>query len=452
MPHQVHIIQLIATIEKPSPRLILEYLPLGNLEVQHQQRNISDDEVLTILHQSLSALTYLHEQTPSVVHQDIKPQNMLVQSRDPLHIKLADFGLSRASDYLSTLCGTQTYLAPEIARYWGSNGPQVVEYVKAVDIWSLGVVAFEYAYGLPDRANDIGLPWCEKIIGALEDWDSDDLTVLLSTMIVMDPNMREPARKCLHRAAQLRAPGRSSTPTPAAGGPRQGQNKDDNGSTTIILRNLWGQDSVGIKRQRSPAIGSANDSSSRGWTKRRRSGSCHADDVSERYRESDRFGNLYNAILKLFEDLKVDANLELDDRTHTLIERLCEDFRRLDITMVRVIKWNISGQATVSAGADGEEFVLATLTPSEQLCPPAELATHLLNMLRFHSSHQRSEAMVPLNDTASYRTQESKNPSSWAAESIESESNDSDQQLGITCFSMFFITPILRVLHKDRLA
>lgn len=104
---------------------------------------------------------------------------------------MADFGLSKASDYLKTLCGTHTYLAPEIARYCGSTSVQDVRYTNAVDIWSLGVVIFQYAYDLPYPGMGEGLPWCEKIISALNDWDADNLIDLLSTMIVMDPKSRE---------------------------------------------------------------------------------------------------------------------------------------------------------------------------------------------------------------------------------------------------------------------
>lgn len=226
----------MATIEKPSPQLILEYFPLGNLEDQHRQRPISDDEVLTILHQSLSALTYLHGQTPPIVHRDIKPGNILVQSRDPLHVKLADFGLSKASDYLTTLCGTHIYLAPEIARYCGSNTLKDVKYTNAVDIWSFGVVIFQYACGLPHPGAGIGLPWCQKIINALDDWDSDDLIGLLSTMIVMDPKLRDPAWKCLRRALLLPIPGRSLTPTPASYSLPQTQIGEENQAMVVDCR------------------------------------------------------------------------------------------------------------------------------------------------------------------------------------------------------------------------
>ncbi|KAF2749609.1 kinase-like protein [Sporormia fimetaria CBS 119925] len=264
-PEWEHITRLIATIEKPSPRLILEI--------------ISDDEVVLILRQGLLALTYLHGQTPPIVHRDIKPQNILVQSRDPLHIKLADFGLSKASDDLPTLCGTYTYLAPEIARYCQSTSAQAVKYKNAVDIWSLGVVIFEYACGLPDPGPGIGLPWCEKIISALDDWDSDGLVDLLSTIIVMDPNLRASAPECLRRTLQLRVPGRCLTPTPPTRGLRQEQTEDDDGSTAIILDKLWGTQGtsypdkskvslVGIKRRRSPPVGFTNTSLRRGRSKR----------------------------------------------------------------------------------------------------------------------------------------------------------------------------------------
>lgn len=98
-------------METPSPRLVLEYLPLGNLEYQNRQQCISIDEVHALLRQSLSALAYLHGQRPSIAHRDIKPQNILVQSRKPFHVKLADFGLSKASDYLATACGSLLYAA-----------------------------------------------------------------------------------------------------------------------------------------------------------------------------------------------------------------------------------------------------------------------------------------------------------------------------------------------------
>ncbi|KAK3068205.1 hypothetical protein LTR53_014419 [Teratosphaeriaceae sp. CCFEE 6253] len=141
-PHE-HIVRLCFAMEQPSPRLVMEYVPLGNLEDQHRRHKISEDEAIIVLQQVLSALVFLHEQSPPVVHRDIKPGNLLVQSRKPMHVKLGDFGLSKASEDLTTLCGSPVYLPPELARHHGSKASRSrILYSHAVDIWSLGVVIY----------------------------------------------------------------------------------------------------------------------------------------------------------------------------------------------------------------------------------------------------------------------------------------------------------------------
>ncbi|KAG4430848.1 hypothetical protein IFR05_013664 [Cadophora sp. M221] len=107
-----HIFKPIESILMPSPQLILEYIPCGSLEGSE----LSLSETTTILCQGLSALADLHGREIPIVHRDIKPANILLQSLDPLHIKLTDFGFSRASNDLTTLCGTPLYLAPEVYR------------------------------------------------------------------------------------------------------------------------------------------------------------------------------------------------------------------------------------------------------------------------------------------------------------------------------------------------
>jgi serine/threonine protein kinase len=84
------------------------------------------------------------------VYRDIKPGNILVKHRYPLYIKFADFGLSKEGSSFTTICGSKTYVPPEIARYLSSPKSVPTEkYKSAVNIWSLGVIILEYAYGLP---------------------------------------------------------------------------------------------------------------------------------------------------------------------------------------------------------------------------------------------------------------------------------------------------------------
>lgn len=77
-------------------------------------------------------MKYLH--TSNVVHRDLKPRNLLVNSN--CDVKICDFGLARI-DYpemswktsvMTDYVATRWYRAPEIIVGWG-------DYTKAVDIW-----------------------------------------------------------------------------------------------------------------------------------------------------------------------------------------------------------------------------------------------------------------------------------------------------------------------------
>ncbi len=166
---------------------------------------------MTILWQGLSALVDLHGREEPIVHRDIKPGNILIHSQNPLHIKLTDFGLSRVSSDLTTFCGTAKYLAPEV--YTKKS------YTPVVDIWSLGVVVFGYAYGLPNDMGYTGRRWCERIIEEVNDWESEDLIDLLSTtMLVLEPELRYSAQDCYREVSRLpvTSQGRCITPTPTS--------------------------------------------------------------------------------------------------------------------------------------------------------------------------------------------------------------------------------------------
>lgn len=76
---------------------------------------IAEDMVKSIARQLLHALQYLHKR--KITHRDIKPDNILISSVDPLRVKLSDFGLSKVvqeETFLKTFCGTLLYCAPEV--------------------------------------------------------------------------------------------------------------------------------------------------------------------------------------------------------------------------------------------------------------------------------------------------------------------------------------------------
>ncbi len=178
--------------EEQKPLLVMEYLPLGNLACQDF---ITEEETLQILFQGLQALDYLHSHSPPLAHRDIKPANILVRSRIPFVIKLVDFGFAKNDSSLKTFCGSNEYAAPEI---WGRH-----YYTATVDIWSLGVVALEYAYGLPQPTQERkGSHWCRDIVKAAK--DGDTLIDFLSTkMLRIDYRHRGSASDCLGEVYRL---------------------------------------------------------------------------------------------------------------------------------------------------------------------------------------------------------------------------------------------------------
>jgi len=118
--------------------LILEYAELGEAFGHLQQEGrFSYEKTASYIAQLAGALEYLHQH--SVIHRDIKPENLLIGENGC--IKIADFGWSVHSPghRRKTLCGTLDYLAPEMV-----NGG---DHDAAVDIWTLGVLMYEFLVG-----------------------------------------------------------------------------------------------------------------------------------------------------------------------------------------------------------------------------------------------------------------------------------------------------------------
>ncbi|KAI5842215.1 kinase-like domain-containing protein [Morchella snyderi] len=145
--------------------IVMEYIEKGNLGAFLTRRGcMHEDMVQQASRQILGAVVYMHSM--DIVHRDLKLENVLIVSYEPLLVKVSDFGLAKvipAQDSAqNTFCGTRLYLAPEaypeynMTRVIGGgsskrkrhpkedDGPEKAKltkrYKKAVDMWSFGCV------------------------------------------------------------------------------------------------------------------------------------------------------------------------------------------------------------------------------------------------------------------------------------------------------------------------
>jgi aurora kinase, other len=120
--------------------LILEFSVGGELYKKLQDKGRFDERSSAkMIVQMADALQYCHSK--KVIHRDIKPENLLLGKKG--EIKIADFGWSvhAPSSRRKTMCGTLDYLPPEIV--------QRQEHDEQVDVWSLGILLYEFLVGDP---------------------------------------------------------------------------------------------------------------------------------------------------------------------------------------------------------------------------------------------------------------------------------------------------------------
>ncbi|XDV46617.1 hypothetical protein PO909_014488 [Leuciscus waleckii] len=142
--HHPSIIMLIEELDTPTELyLVMELVKGGDLfDAITSSTKYTERDASAMLFNLTGALRYLHHM--NIVHRDIKPENLLVceYPDGTKSLKLGDFGLATVVEGpLHTVCGTPTYVAPEIIAESG--------YGLKVDIWAAGVISYILLCGFP---------------------------------------------------------------------------------------------------------------------------------------------------------------------------------------------------------------------------------------------------------------------------------------------------------------
>ena len=160
------------------PYLIMAYCSQGSCA--SRLGKMSENEMWKLIHDVAAGLAYLHEK--EVVHQDIKPDNILID--DVGNYLITDFGVStrarstlRKSVVSSSVGGTTAYMGPE--RFSRQPAP-----TKASDVWSFGSMCYELLEGeVPFGEIGGGMQKSGAEIPALQAHVSDALKYTITKML-----------------------------------------------------------------------------------------------------------------------------------------------------------------------------------------------------------------------------------------------------------------------------
>ncbi|XP_003477471.4 serine/threonine-protein kinase DCLK1 isoform X2 [Cavia porcellus] len=189
-----NIVLLIEEMDVPTELyLVMELVKGGDLfDAITSTNKYTERDASGMLYNLASAIKYLH--SLNIVHRDIKPENLLVYEHQDgsKSLKLGDFGLATIVDGpLYTVCGTPTYVAPEIIAETG--------YGLKVDIWAAGVITYILLCGFPPfrgSGDDQEVLFDQILMGQVDFpspyWDnvSDSAKELITMMLLVNVDQR----------------------------------------------------------------------------------------------------------------------------------------------------------------------------------------------------------------------------------------------------------------------
>lgn len=205
--HHPYIVKLkeVVTTEE-NTYIVMELLEGGELfERIVEQGAFKEDAAAALFAQILLSMEYLHNM--SIVHRDVKPENILYSQKGGTDIKLIDFGYAgiwQADRPLTGLCGTPDYVAPEVLTWYDEEAGNGTPYGASSDMWSMGVLLYVILSGCsPFNADEeeelLKLVAAGKYEFHDPDWThiSEDAKDLIRKMLVVDPTVRLDMRQTL---------------------------------------------------------------------------------------------------------------------------------------------------------------------------------------------------------------------------------------------------------------
>ena len=197
------------SICKDTPYLVLPYCKNGSSELLIGNK-FSNDDIWKYIQDVASGLAYLHSLEPPIVHQDVKPANVLLD--DTGHYALTDFGISAQRGgvhgyyFDDENSGTMAYMAPE--RFQKEAVPMAQS-----DIWGFGATLCEILTGRVPFGEDGGRAQAEHHLAIPTIPDiNPDVQRLIHDCLALQPGDRPSAQQIADAARARQYPLKSRKP------------------------------------------------------------------------------------------------------------------------------------------------------------------------------------------------------------------------------------------------
>jgi serine/threonine protein kinase len=200
--HSEHVARVVdvGTLDSGEPYMVMEFLSGRDLSHELDERTrLPVDEAINYLLQACEAVAEAH--TLGVIHRDLKPANLFLTRRNdgaPL-VKVLDFGVAKAiatDKALPSLTATQSvigsplYMSPEQVRR-----PKEVD--VRTDVWSLGIILYEFLVGVPPFEGETALSMLAAIV-------SDPLPDVREKCPDLPEGLDAVIAKCLEKSPEKR--------------------------------------------------------------------------------------------------------------------------------------------------------------------------------------------------------------------------------------------------------
>ncbi|XP_020365370.2 myosin light chain kinase, smooth muscle-like isoform X1 [Rhincodon typus] len=199
--HHPKLVQCLDAFESRTEIvMVMEYISGGELfeRIVDEDFELTEPTCVLYVRQIVAGLQFMHQQ--SIVHLDLKPENIVCVDKNGMLIKIIDFGLARKLDCsgsVKVMFGTPEFVAPEVINYDPIG--------FTTDTWSIGVICYILLSGLSPFQGDSDTETLTNVTAVSWEFDeeafaeiSENAKNFISSLLQKNMRRRLTCEECLN--------------------------------------------------------------------------------------------------------------------------------------------------------------------------------------------------------------------------------------------------------------